>query len=174
MHQVESPCGARMLVDGRTILNFGGSCYLGLGAEQELIEAGREALARLGATSQLPRHYSFALAANTEVESAAREYFGAEGAMYFATGYLFGLIAMTGLAAHYDVAFLDASGHYNLRDGALAAGKKVLAFRHQDAADLAHKLRHELMPGERPLVATDGMFPTFGNTPPLSPSMPAC
>jgi 7-keto-8-aminopelargonate synthetase-like enzyme len=166
--RIESPSCAHMVADGRPFLNFGGSCYLGLSAEPELVEAGAVALHTLGSTGQLPRHYNFVLAANADAEAAARSFFEVAGAIYFATGYLFGLLAMTGLASQYDVVFADESAHYNLREGAAAAGKPVQTFRHLDAADLAQVMQRELKPGQRPLVATDGMFPTFGSVPPLA------
>ncbi|MFM8517790.1 MAG: aminotransferase class I/II-fold pyridoxal phosphate-dependent enzyme [Nevskiaceae bacterium] len=166
--RIQSPSCAHMVADGRPFLNFGGSCYLGLSAEPELVDAGSAALRTLGSTGQLPRHYRFVLAANDDAEAAARSFFGVGGAMYFATGYLFGLLAMTGLAAQYDVVFADESAHYNLREGAAAAGKPVHTFRHLDAADLAAVMQRELRPGQRPLVATDGMFATFGSVPPLA------
>ncbi|MCZ8130436.1 MAG: pyridoxal phosphate-dependent aminotransferase family protein [Steroidobacteraceae bacterium] len=165
--RIESPSCANMVADGRPFLNFGGSCYLGLSGEPELIEAGAAALRALGSTGQLPRHYRFVLAANADAEAAAREFFRVDGAIYYATGYLFGLLAMTGLAAQYDVVFLDESSHYNLREGAAAAGKPVHFFRHLDAADLERVMARELRHGQRPLVATDGMFATFGTVPPL-------
>ena len=77
-------------------------------------------------------------------------------------------MALIGLAAHYDVVLLDESGHYNLRDGALAAGKPIATFKHLDAADLARVLAQATRDGARPLVATDGMFPTYGSIAPLA------
>lgn len=167
IRRIESPTGARVVVDGRPILNFGGSSYLGLSYRPELAQAGIAALQSQGPTAQLPRHYGFALAANLDLESAAAEFFATESAMYFSTGYLFGLIALTGLASQYDVVFMDESAHYSLRDGAAAASKPVHMFAHLDADDLARAMARELRPGQRPLVATDGMFATFGSLPPL-------
>jgi len=168
LRRIESPIGAQLVVDGRTLLNFGGTSYLGLGAEPSMLEAGAQALRSQGATGTIPRHYGFATPANLDAEAAALEYFGVEAAIYFATGYLFGLVGMAGLASRFDVAILDESTHYNLRDGALAAGKPVQTFRHVDADDLARVLEREISAGNRPLVATDGMFPTFGTVPPLA------
>lgn len=166
--KLQSPSGARMVIDGRPILNFGGSCYLGLSAQPELVAAGVRAIEQLGSTGQLPRHYDFALAANLEAEQAARTFFGTEGAIYYATGYLFGPMAMTALAADYDVAVIDESGHYNLVEGARMAQRPVATFAHRDAADLARVLDRLGSEGKRPLVATDGMFATFGTSPPLA------
>jgi 7-keto-8-aminopelargonate synthetase-like enzyme len=63
--------------------------------------------------------------------------------MYFATGYLFGLIAMAGLTTEYDVALLDENAHFNLRDGALADGKPIAYFKHRDANDLARAIEEQ-------------------------------
>lgn len=168
LETIQSPSAARMVIDGRPILNFGGSCYLGLSAQPELVEAGVRAIGQLGSTGQLPRHYNLALAANLEAENAARAFFGTEGAIYYATGYLFGLMAMTALADDYDVAVIDESGHYNLVEGARMAGKPIVTFKHRDAADLASVLDRVASEDKRALVATDGMFATFGTSPPLA------
>lgn len=165
--EIRSPSAARMVIDGREVLNFGGSSYLGLSGHPELIEAGAEAVRALGSTSQLPRHYGLALSANLDAEAEAQAFFGQSGAIYFATGYMFGLLVCQGLADAFDVALIDESGHWNLFDGARAAQKRVRTFRHRDAEDLARALAEECADGSRPLVATDGMFATFGTSPPL-------
>ena len=45
---VTSPSGAHMVIDGRPVLNFGGSSYLGLAREKELAAAPPTAAARQG------------------------------------------------------------------------------------------------------------------------------
>lgn len=164
---VASPSGAHMVIDGRPVLNFGGSSYLGLAREPELATAAAEAAQRQGGACQLPRHYGFMPEANLDVEAVARDFFGAEAAMYFATGYLFGQLALTGLASDYDVAVLDQHAHYSLRDGAAVAGKPIVTFRHCDPEDLKRVLAGIVAARQRPLVATDGMFPTYGAVAPL-------
>lgn len=156
-----------MVIAGREVLNFGGSSYLGLSGHPDLIEAGVAAIREQGSTAQLARHYNFALAANLDAEAAARSFFGADGAIYFATGYMFGLIALAGLSDEYDVVLLDESAHWNLADGARAAEKPIKTFKHCDPEDLARVLSQVSKEAKRPLVGTDGMFATFGNSPPL-------
>ena len=167
LKEIESPSGATVIVDGQSMLSFGGCCYLGLSKVPELINAGVEALKDFGPTAQMPRHYGFAMSPNSKVEAAAERFFGVESAMYFSTGYLFGLIALSGTSSQYDVIFLDEKVHYSLRDGAMATGKPIFEFKHLDAVDLAKVIKEKLHLGQRPLVATDGMFPTFGSIPPL-------
>ncbi|MEO0688660.1 MAG: pyridoxal phosphate-dependent aminotransferase family protein [Pseudomonadota bacterium] len=167
LDEIRSPSAAHMVIGGREILNFGGSCYLGLSGHPSLIEAGIAAVKEQGSTSQLARHYNFALAANIEAEEAARDFFGTDGAIYFATGYMFGLIACGGLAEDFDVAILDEGAHWNLADGARAAQKEVRTFKHCDADDLESVISQVVGQGLRPLVGTDGMFATIGHSPPL-------
>lgn len=168
IQRLTTPSSAEIEIEGRTLINFGGCCYLGLSGVNALADAGVAALRNQGPLGYLPRHYGFALSANLDAEATARTYFGTEAAMYFATGYLFGLIAMAGLSSEYDVVLLDESAHYNLRDGALAARKPIIYFKHRDAEDLARAIREEVPEGGRLLVATDGMFPTFGAIAPLN------
>lgn len=164
---VTSPSGAHMVIDGRPVLNFGGSSYLGLACEKELAAAAATAAARLGGACQLPRHYGFMPEANLDVETVACDFFGVEAAMYFATGYMFGQLALAGLASDYDVAVLDEHAHYSLRDGAAVAGKSIVTFKHCDPEDLKRVLAGVVATRQRPLVATDGMFPTYGAVAPL-------
>jgi len=168
LRRVGSPSCARIEVDGRSLLNFGGSAYLGLGGNQALLDAGAAALRRFGVHSQLGRHYGYALSPNLDAEQAARAYFGVDGAMYFGTGYLFGLIAIPALAAFCDAIFIDEAAHYSLVDGARASGRPVHIFRHCDAADLGRQLARQLPAGARPMIVTDGMFATRGTVAPLA------
>lgn len=167
IQRVESASGARVVVDGRPLLSFGGAGYLGLGANEEIIEAGVEALRRYGAHSQLPRSAGFSLPANLDAEEAARQFFDVDGAMFFATGYMFGLVGVSGLAPRCDAIFLDESAHYSLRDACMASGLPVHEFSHCDAADLTRVMARELGDAGRPMVVTDGMFPTWGAIAPL-------
>lgn len=171
LQALRTPCRAHMVVDGRSILCFAGSGYLSL-SQPEIIEAGVAALREQGPASQLPRHYGYAQGANLDCEATARDFFAAEAAMYFATGYLFGLLAMTGLSDDYDAAVLDELAHYSLQEGARAAGKPVYQFRHRDPAHLAEVVDQLATRGLRPLIATDGMFATTGAIAPLAAYKP--
>lgn len=167
LRRVESTSGAWVVVDGQPVLSFGGSGYLGLGGNLEIIEAGVKALRSYGVHSQLPRSAGYGQVANLDAEEAARQFFEVDGAMFFATGYMFGLIGVCGLAPSCGAVFLDESAHYSLRDACLASGMPVHEFRHGDAADLALVIARELGDAGRPLVVTDGMFPTWGAIAPL-------
>jgi 8-amino-7-oxononanoate synthase len=163
----QSPVGAQIVIDGRTYVNFGGSSYLGLSANPAIIEAGIAALKDCGAGTPPPRDEQVITRPHHDVECEAASFFDCEAAHYLATGYLFGLVSVAALQTRFDAIFFDEFSHYCLHDAIAAAGLNSYAFRHLDPADLEAKLRATLGPDERPLIVTDGLFPTLGEIAPL-------
>jgi 8-amino-7-oxononanoate synthase len=164
---LESNSGPEIVLAGRRYVNFGGSCYLGMGSRVDIIEAGVEALRLYGPQSQIGRHYNVELPANADAEREGAFYFGTEASIYFASGYLIGLIALHGLRDRHDIVLIDEAAHLNLRDAVAAGTKPIVTFGHMDAASLAEQISRNVHPGTRPLVVTDGMSPTFGAIAPL-------
>jgi glycine C-acetyltransferase/8-amino-7-oxononanoate synthase len=164
---MESPPGARTLVNGHWRDYFSGTGYLGLQGHPDLLAAASDALARYGLSTATSRggygeHPVFAA-----VESAASRFWGADSALHFVSGYLGNTVLLQGLRDGYDRIFVDAAAHFSVWDAARAAGKPVYPFRHLDAAHLSAMLRRRLRPGERPLLLTDGVFPISGEIAPL-------
>lgn len=168
VQHIESPSAAVITVGGREVLSFAGCSYLGLAAVPELLQAGAKALLDQGPTAQLARHYNVQSPANIDVEAEACRFFGTTGAMYFGGGYLFAMIALAGVSADYDVAICDETAHFCIFDGARAAQKEIRTFKHCDPADLERVVAATIAEGKRFVVATDGMFPTFGRVAPLA------
>jgi len=159
---MESKPGPEVVINGKTYLYFGGTGYYALHGHPEVIRAGVEAFERYGMQSGTSRSGFGNNPVLLEAERKIADYFGTEDSVYFVSGYLDNLILAQALAAAYDVIFIDESAHYSVRDGVATAHKPVFAFKHRDPADLAAQLKKTLKAGERPLVMTDGVFPTFG------------
>ena len=167
MFVMESAPGAETVINGRTYVYFGGTGYFGLHGHPELIKAGVEAFPKYGTHSGTTRSGFGNNPVLLEVERRLADYFGTEDAVYFVSGYFANLVLAQGLAASYDVIFIDETAHFSVRDGAATAGKPVHTFRHRDPDDLAAQLKKILKPKERPLLLTDGVFPTFGHIAPV-------
>lgn len=164
---VGSPLSARIVIDGRPYINFGGSSYLGLSGNARILEAGAAALQTTGAGYQLARHYQVATHAHQEVEAEGAAFFGTESAIYLAAGYHFGLVAMAAVRGRFTTVFFDELAHHCLREAVAASGLASHAFRHMDTSELRSGLNKHLRAGDRPLIVTDGMYSTFGEIPPL-------
>lgn len=164
---MESAPGAETVINGRKYIYFGGTGYFGLHGNPEMIIAGIDAFKRYGLHSGTTRSGFGNNPVLLDVERKLADYFGTEESVYYVSGYFNGLFMGQGLVDEYDVAFIDDTAHFSIRDGIYSARKRVVVFRHREPGDLQTKLKAELKPGERPLVMTDGVFPTFGEIAPV-------
>lgn len=168
----ETPLGARVVIAGRERDYFSGTGYLGLHNHPAVIQAAMQAIQRYGMSTATSRGGYGEHPLYDELNRQAAAFFGEDGVLYYASGYLGGMILVQGLAGRFDRVFVDESAHYSLRDAARASGKPLHFFHHRDASHLAESLRLHLGAGERPLVLTDGLFPISGEAAPLGEYLP--
>ena len=166
MYEMQSPPGPETVLDGKRYLYFAGTGYFCLHGHPELIEAACEATRRYGLGSATSRTGFGENPPLREVERRAAEFFAAENAFYFVSGYCGNAILAQGLGDEYDLVLVDELSHYSVFDGVLQGHARSTTFAHRDPESLARKLREELKPGERPLVMSDGVFPISGAIPP--------
>jgi 8-amino-7-oxononanoate synthase len=162
MFIMESAPGPITVINGKKYLYFGGTGYFALHGHPQVIQAGIDAYRKYGTHSATTRSGFGNNPVLLEVERKVADYFGTEDAVYFVSGYFDNLILAQGLTDDYDVIFIDETSHFSIRDGVATARKPVFTFRHRDPESLAAELRKNLKPGQRPLVMSDGVFPTFG------------
>jgi 8-amino-7-oxononanoate synthase len=167
MDTLQSSVGAEVVLDGKKYINFGGSSYLGLSSNPEVIKAGIAALQECGCGPPMARDQGITSRAHQEAEAEIAKVFGSAAGMFLASGYMFGLLALTALCRTYTQIFFDEYVHYSLRDAIAASGLRAFEFRHLDAASLAAQLRQNVGGSERPLIVTDGLFSTLGEIAPL-------
>jgi len=164
---MQSAVGAEIKIDGRPYVNFGGSSYLGMASNPEVLAAGMAALRECGSGTPIPRDHGVATAAHLAVESEAAVFFGLPSALFLANGYLFGLVALGVLKDRFDVIFFDESTHYSFREAIAASGLESHTYRHLDPGDLQVKLAKHLQSSQRPLVMSDGLYSSLGEIAPL-------
>ncbi|HYG99056.1 MAG TPA: pyridoxal phosphate-dependent aminotransferase family protein [Terriglobales bacterium] len=160
----ESAPNAETIYNGKKCLYFGGTGYHGLQNHPELIKAAQQALVQFGTHSGTSRYPYGTTSLYIEVEKKAAEFFGTEDAAYVCSGYLQNMAAFQAMAQlrMFDVILLDETAHYSVFDFAWALRKPVFTFAHADPEDLARQLKANVKAGEKPLVMSDGIFPTFG------------
>jgi 8-amino-7-oxononanoate synthase len=168
MPLIESPPGAYTVIDGQRYLYFVGTGYLGLQGHPEVIRAACEAAEKYGIGSATSRSGYGDTPPVLEVERAAAELFRLEDAFYFMSGYVGNHILVLALQETFDAVFVDELSHYCVSEAAQLTGRPVFRFRHGDAEDLAASLKANLKAGQRPLVASDGVFAARGTIAPVA------
>ena len=164
--EIVSPTVARL--GGRDVLLFGTNNYLGMTFEPACVEAAVGALRREGTGTTGSRIANGTYAGHAALERQLARFLGRREAMVFTTGYQANLGTLSGLCGREDHLLLDADSHASIYDGAKLSGAKVTRFRHNDADDLARRLRLLASePGDK-LVVAEGIYSMLGDVAPLA------
>jgi 8-amino-7-oxononanoate synthase len=157
---------ARAIIDGRELINFGSNDYLGLAADERLIEAARRACEREGWGSGASPLVSGRGEAQAELERRLAEFEGAEAALVFPSGFAANAGVIPALVDEADAIFGDAKNHASLIDGCRLSKATRFVYPHADCNALekmlqdAGRFRHRL-------IVTDSVFSMGGDLAPL-------
>ena len=172
LRRVDSAQSARIVVDGKPLLNFSSNDYLGLANHPSLKEAAQKAVVEFGAGSGASRLICGSLRIHHELEETLAAYKGTEAALTFSTGYATALGTIAALLGKDDIIIVDKLVHACVVDATRLAGAKLRAFRHNDLNDLEAKLKWAassriLHPASRILIVTESVFSMDGDLAPL-------
>ncbi len=165
---VGSPQGARLLVDGRRVLNFTSNDYLGLAGDARLVEAAKAAVDQYGVGPGAVRTIAGTMQLHVDLEEALARFKGVEATISFQSGFAANLGTIPALADEGDVIISDALNHASIVDGVRLARAGRSIYPHGDVAALGDKLSEARSQGARRiLVITDGVFSMDGDLAPL-------
>jgi len=167
---IDTPCGARMRVDGRDTIGFASNDYLGLASHPRLVAALAQGAQRYGAGSGGSHLLGGHSRAHAQLEDDLAEFAGgfvdAPRALYFSTGYMANLAVLTALAGRGTTLFSDALNHASLIDGARLSRADVQVYPHADADALSAML--DASDSAVKLIVTDTVFSMDGDVAPLA------
>jgi len=155
--------GGIVEVDGREMIITGSNDYLGLTQDPRLERAAVAVFDRYGTSCTGSRYLTGTLALHEELERRLAEFFGAEAALTFTTGFLGMLAVLSALSGRQDILYLDRENHASLYDGARLSFGAMRKYRHNDLEDLERLLARDTdKPGGR-MIVTDGVFSMSGH-----------
>ena len=169
----ESPCDTEVIVDQRKLHTFCSNDYLGLANHPELIQALAEGANLYGVGSGASHLISGHNIAHDLLEkklaSFQSKHIPNGGALFFSTGYLANLTAITGLiklakpgeASIYSANLNHASIIDGVRLASIQSTASVTLFDHQKLEALTEALKKDTKPLK--LIITDGVFSMDGD-----------
>jgi len=167
------PQAARLVLDGRPLVNFGSNDYLGLAGDPRLAAAAAAALREEGTGSGASPLLTGHAAAHHRLETRLAEFEGVEAAVLFPSGFAANTGTIAALVGPGDVVFCDAANHASLWDGCRLSRADVRVYPHADCRAL-DRLLAAAGRWRRKLVATDGLFSMDGDLAPLAELAGVC
>ena len=166
VERIISPTEA--IVNGRETILAGTNNYLGLTFHPECVKASVDAVELEGTGTTGSRMANGTFASHVALERDIAEFFGRSGAIVFSTGYLANLGILSALTDRDDVIVIDGDCHASIYDGCLMGGAEVIRFRHNDADDLAKRLRRLGDRAADALIVVEGIYSMLGDRAPMS------
>jgi 8-amino-7-oxononanoate synthase len=158
---LDSPQAARIVVDGRSLVNFASNDYLGLANDPRLKRAAHDAIERYGVGSGASPLVIGHQRAHEEAEHRFARFVDLPRSLLFGSGYAANLGILTALADRHAEIFCDRLNHACLNDGALLSRARMVRHAHGDLAALARAL--EASHAATRIVATDAVFSMDGD-----------
>lgn len=165
MEKILSPTEA--IIHGRHTILAGTNNYLGLTFSQDALDAAHKALDAQGTGTTGSRMANGSFSTHRCLEQELASFYGVRDCIVFSTGYLANLGMITGLTGAGDVVLLDADCHASIYDACKMAGCEVVRFRHNDANDLAKRMRRLGERAKEALIIVEGLYSMLGDKAPL-------
>src|ERR1700690_506952 len=164
---IGSAQGARLIVDGRDVLNFCSNNYLGLANHPKIVEAARVAMKKYGVGPAAVRSIAGTTDLHIELEKRLAKFKGAEDVITFQSGFTANIGTISALVGKEDVIFSDRLNHASIIDGSRLSGARIVPYEHNDATALDAAIRENAGSYRRALIITDGVFSMDGDIAPL-------
>src|SRR5512140_3143028 len=164
---IGSAQGARLIVDGKDVLNFCSNNYLGLANHPKIVEAARDATKKYGVGPAAVRSIAGTTDLHVQLEQRLAKFKGAEDVITFQSGFTANLGTIAALVAREDVIFSDRLNHASIIDGCRLSGARIVPYEHNDAAALEAAIKENAGTYRRALIVTDGVFSMDGDIAPL-------
>lgn len=154
--------GAKVIVHGREMGMYASYSYLGLIGHPRINEAARRAMDKFGTATNGVRTLAGSLTLHDELEETIAHFKHAEAAITYTSGYVTNLTVVSTLMGRGDYVLSDKLNHASIVDGCLMSGAEFRRFKHNDMADLEHRL--EQIPQDvSKLVIADAVFSMDGD-----------
>ena len=154
--------GAKAIVRGREMGMYASYSYLGLVGHPRINAAAKAAVDKFGTGTNGVRSLAGSLTLHTELEETIAHFKHSEAAITYSSGYATNLSVISTLIGRGDYVLSDKLNHASIVDGCLMSGAEFRRFKHNDMADLEHRLE-QVPAGVAKMVIADSVFSMDGD-----------
>ncbi|MGJ7033484.1 glycine C-acetyltransferase [Niabella hirudinis] len=158
---IESPQGAEILVNGKTVINFCANNYLGLSSHPDVIKAAHAAIDFRGYGMSSVRFICGTQDIHKELEQKISEFLGTEDTILYAAAFDANGGVFEPLFGDQDAIISDALNHASIIDGVRLCKAQRYRYEHNNMDDLEAKLKEAAGARSR-IIVTDGSFSMDG------------
>ncbi|MBO9617428.1 MAG: glycine C-acetyltransferase [Niabella sp.] len=158
---IESPQGAAITVNGKTVINFCANNYLGLSSHPEVIKAAHATIDSRGYGMSSVRFICGTQDIHKELEQKLSEFLGTEDTILYAAAFDANGGVFEPLFNDQDAIISDALNHASIIDGVRLCKAQRYRYEHNNMADLEAKLQEAAGARSR-IIVTDGSFSMDG------------
>ncbi len=158
---IESPQGAEIIVNGKTVLNFCANNYLGLSSHPKVIQDAHAAIDHRGYGMSSVRFICGTQDIHKELEEKISRFLGTEDTILYAAAFDANGGVFEPLFNEQDAIISDALNHASIIDGVRLCKAQRFRYEHNDMKDLEAKLQEAAGCRSR-IIVTDGSFSMDG------------
>lgn len=158
---IESPQGAEITVNGKTVLNFCANNYLGLSSHPKVIEAAKKYVDYRGYGMSSVRFICGTQDIHKELEQKISAFLGTEDTILYVAAFDANGGVFEPLFNEQDAIISDELNHASIIDGVRLCKAQRYRYKHNNMADLEEKLKESQQARSR-VIVTDGSFSMDG------------
>ncbi len=167
MDEVISPTEA--IINGRKTILAGTNNYMGMTYNEECLKAAEEALRSFGTGTTGSRVLNGTYNGHKVLEETLKDFYDADYAIVFSTGYQANLGVIATLAGPKDYVVIDSDSHASIYDGCAMGNATVVRFTHNDPENLEKRLARIRKKDQDAgiLVVIEGVYSMLGDQAPI-------
>jgi 8-amino-7-oxononanoate synthase len=154
-------------MEGAPRIMLGSNNYLGLTADERVLQGAQDALLEYGTGLTGSRLLNGTIPLHLELEREIALWLDTDDALVFTTGHQVNLGVLGTILGPGDTVIADSGDHASILDGCLLSRAKLRPFRHNRMDKLERSLDRASGDGGGVLVAVDGVFSMEGDIAPV-------
>ncbi|XP_043702157.1 long chain base biosynthesis protein 1b [Telopea speciosissima] len=169
---LDSAAGPHTIIDGREVVNFASTNYLGLIGNEKLHESCTAALEKYGVGSCGPRGFYGTIDVHIDCEERISKFLGTPDSILYSYGISTMFSAIPALCKKGDIIVADEGVHWAIQNGLYLSRSTVVYFKHNDMESLGNTLEKIIRENKRATkvrryIVIEGLYQNSGQIAPL-------